>query len=193
MSYTEDYGLDSFTRSRILVLLHLEDSRGEKATDILRINKEMRFFQHLTKKTQIDFSHFKLGDVSDEIRETIDDFEESGLIEQNNRGKYALTEEGEEAEKEVQRTDISPKEKDLLKFSKDTLNDLSDDELLGFMYFLLPETAEHSRVIDRINKNKEKIVKSLYEKGKISAKTAADWTGTTKREILDRFGIQIGM
>lgn len=193
MSYTEDYGLDSFTRSRLLVLLHLEDSSGERAIDILRINKELRFFQHLTKKAHIDFSHFNLGDVSDEIRETVDDFMESGLVEQDNRGKYVLTEEGENAEHEIQQTGITPEEKRMLKFSKDILNDLSDDEVLGFMYFLLPETAEHSRVINRINKNKEKIVQSLYEKGKISAKTAADWIGVTKRDILERFGIQVGI
>ena len=193
MSYKEDYGLDSFTRSRILILLHLEDSQGEKGADILRINKELRFFQHLTKKTDIDFSHFNLGDVSDEVRVTVDDFVESGLIEQDSKCRYILTDEGENAEKEVQGTDITPKEKKLLMFCKETLNDLSDDELLGFMYFLLPETAEHSKVVYRINKNKEKIVKSLYEKGKISAKTAADWIGASKRDILDRFGIQLGM
>ncbi len=152
MSYTEDYGLDSFTRSGVLVLLHLEDSRGEKNSDILRINEELRFFQHLMNKEYIDFSHINLGDVSDEIRETVDDFEESGLIERDEKGKYILTEEGEKAEKEVQGTAITPKEKKFLKFAKEQLNDLSDDELLGFMYFLLPETAEHSRVIGRINK-----------------------------------------
>lgn len=192
MSYKEDYGLDSFVRLRLLVLLGLKDSIGKKAVDILRINKILRYFEYLTKGENIDFSHFNLGDVSDDIRDNVDDLVECGLIEPNREGKYVLTEEGEEAEKEISQ-DLTPEEKKILQFSKEQLNDLTDDEVLGFMYFLLPETTKHSKVIARIEKNRERIVQSLYEKGRISTKTAADWLGISEREILDKFGLEIGI
>ncbi len=192
MSYKEDYGLDSFARSRLLALLGFEDSSGRKVSDILRLNKELCYFQYLTKMDDIDFFSFNLGAVSDEIRETVDDFVEYGLVEQNQGGKYILTADGTVAEKEISH-DLTPEEKKILKFSKEQLNDLTDEEVLGFMYFLLPKTAEHSKVIGGITKNKEKIIRSLYEKGKISAKTAANWLGISKREVLDKFGLQMGV
>lgn len=192
MSYKEDYGLDSFVRSRLLVLLGLKDSRGVKTADILRINKELRYFQYLTRVENIEFSPFNLGDVSDEIKENLDDLVEYGLIEQDTEGKYFLTKGGENAEKEIS-PELGSEEIKTLTFSKEQLNDLSDDEVLGFMYFLLPETAKHSKVIGRIEKNKERIVKSLYEKGKVSAKTAANWLGVSKRELLDKFGFDIAI
>lgn len=190
MSYIEDYGLDSFVRSRLLLLLGLVDTRGKKEAGILKINKELRYFQYLTDKKNIEFSPFNLGDVSDDIRENVDELVECGLIDQKPDGTFFLTEEGEEAEKEVSK-DISEKERKALAFSKEQLNDLSTDELLGFMYFLLPHTAVHSTEIKRIEKNKENIVKSLYNKGKISVNTAGKWLNLSKRDIIDKFGLEV--
>jgi len=190
MSYIEDYGLDSFVRSRLLILLGLVDTRGQKEAGILKINKELRYFQYLTDEKNIEFSPFNLGDVSDDIRENVDELVECGLIDQKPDGSFFLTEDGEEAEKEVSK-DIPTKEKKALAFSKEQLNDLSTDELLGLMYFLLPHTAVHSTEIKRIEKKKEDLVKSLYHKGKISANTAGKWLNLSKRDIIDNFGLEL--
>lgn len=189
MSYIEDYGLDNFTRSRVLVTLSLLP----RGIGILYLNKILRYFEYLKKTTNIDFSHFKLGDVSDEIRDSVETLSDYGLIKRTESNKLKLTDEGETAEKEVEKTILKENEKRILKFAVDQLKDLETNELLGFMYFLLPESREYSTEYPRIEKNKIKIIKSLYIKGKISTKTAANWLDITEEKILNSFGMKVGI
>ncbi len=189
MTYEEDYGLDSFSRKWLLVLLQLSDSRGDKKTDILRINKIFRYFEHLLDQNHLDFSNYNLGAVSYELRETVDELEEYDLITEDH-GKYQLTSEGEKAEKEML-ANLSKQEIKMLEFSKKLLNDMSDDELLFFMYMTFPQTQEHSTQITRLLRKKEELVTSLYNKGKITTATASKWMEISESDFLKTHRIQL--
>jgi len=189
MTYEEDYGLDSFSRKWLLVLLGLEDARGNKKTDILRINKIFRYFEHLLGQKNLDFSNYKLGAVSYELRETVDEFEESDLVAKDN-GHYELTDEGEEAEKELANK-LNKREVKMLEFAKKLLNDLTDDELLFFMYLTFPDTQEHSTQIERLLRKKDDLVASLYNKGRITSATASSWLGEPEANFLQKHKMQL--
>lgn len=189
MTYEDDYGLDSFSRKWLLVLLCLEDARGNKKTDILRINKIFRYFEHLLGQKNLDFLNYKLGAVCYELREAVDEFEESDLVTKDN-SHYELTDEGEEAEKELV-AKLNKHEVKMLEFAKKLLNDLTEDELLFFMYMSFPDTKEHSTQIGRLLKKKDDLVASLYTKGKITSATASTWLGEPEVNFLKKHKMQL--
>lgn len=189
MTYEEDYGLDSFARKWLLVLLSLTDSKGVKKVDILRINKIFKYFQHLLDQNELDFSNYNLGAVSDELKETVDELEEYALITEES-GKYCLTDEGKQAETELS-SKLNKREVKMMEFAKKILNDLPTDELLFFMYFTFPKTQENSTQIGRLLKRKKELVTALYSKGKISAATAAKWLSITESDFLQTNKIQL--
>ncbi len=190
MGLVKDYGLDSFARKWLLVLLKLPDRKGQKATDILRINKMLKYFDYLLDQKNIDFSCYKLGAVSDEVHETVDEFEECDLITKDQRANYSLTKDGQLATKELGPL-LDEKETKLLQHTKNLLNDMTDDELLFFMYMTFPVTTKNSTEFPRLFRKKGELVKSLYVKGKISAATGAKWLNVPETEFLEKYKIQL--
>ena len=76
-----------------------------------------------------------------------------------------------------------------LKYSKDLLNDLSDKELLFFMYMTFEETQVNSVEFKNLLRNKERLVKNLFQKGRINSTTAAQWLGINQRDFLDSLSV----
>ena len=68
MTLVEDYGLDSPPRKLLLLyLLMIAIFRKQWTSCIFK--KVIRFFEHSAKKSEVDFSNFKLGGVSYELEE----------------------------------------------------------------------------------------------------------------------------
>lgn len=178
-----DYGLDAAARKLPLLALSLPDAKGTKEMDGIHLQKIIRYYEYLTQRFDIEFSNYKLGAVSYEMVENLDLLEETGLVEETDRGKLVLSAEGEEASKQLQagveRNDIGK-----LQFAKKQLNDLPNDELLFFMYNLLPNTRENSTEWERLSKRKLDLVKALYRKGRISSATASKWLEVAESEFL---------
>jgi hypothetical protein len=183
MSYLEDYGLAVPSRQWSLLALFLEDGKGHKSMDIIHLQKVIRYFEYLCDTKELDYSNFKLGAVSYELLQNLNELVESGLVDETD-GKYVLTREGEEiAEAMLKNFDIKKRQK--LFFAKQQLNDLSSDELMFFMYKLIPSTQKDSTEFARLEKKKNVLVRSLFLKGRINATTAAKWLEISEKEFLD--------
>ena len=174
--------MDSPSRAYLILTLSVEDNNRRKSSDILHIQKIVRYFEFLRQKKEIDFSNFRLGQVSYELDENLETLVESGLIEKVGN-KFELTNEGRKAAEELKgRQD--PEDLRKLVFSKTQLNDLSSDELMFFMYKLLPESQVNSPEVKRLFKKGRELTGSLFKKGRISAAMAAKWLGVTESEFL---------
>jgi len=182
MSIIADYGLDSPARRLPLLLLALDDKKGQKEMDVLHVQKVIRYFEYLRQRNDVEFSNFNLGAVSYELQESLDALEEFGLIERVDHS-LQLSPLGNEASKELKR-DFSSSELQKLSFAKMQLNDLNSDEVMFFMYNLLPSSRENSTEIKRLDRKKDALVRSLFEKGRINSITAAKWLDTTEQKFL---------
>ena len=151
MSYIEDYGLRSPSRKYSLLVLALKDRNGRKETDIMHLQKIIRYFEYLKNSTEIQYSYFKYGVVSHEVAENLETLQETGLVEEEDKDNYGLTEEGQEIADKMLCT-LDRKELEKLTFAKQQLNDLSPDELMYFMYRLMPESQVNSIEFARLRK-----------------------------------------
>jgi len=183
MSLIADYGLDVPVRTLLLVALSIKDNNNKTKIDKIHIHKIIRFFEFLCQKTEIDFSNFKKGAVSYELQENIETLEEYGLIDEDPKDNYGLSDIGIEATRELV-SNMGSNDFMKLKFAKKQLNDLPFDELLYFMYKIIPETQAQSNEINRLEKKRYPLIKSLYAKGKITSATAAKWLGITEQDFL---------
>jgi hypothetical protein len=183
MSYIEDYGLTSPSRKYALLALALKDRKHCKEIDIIHLQKIIRYFEYLKRSSEIKFSFFKYGVVSHELAENLDTLLESGLVDKAEE-TYSLTEEGQEiAEKMLISLDKGELEK--LTFAKQQLNDLTVDELMYFMYRLIPESVVNSIEFPRLEKKRTSLVQNLFLKGRINAITAAKWLDISEKDFLD--------
>jgi hypothetical protein len=173
LTLIDDYGLDSSPRKLLLLALSIADRKNNKAMDKLRIQKVIRLYEHLCGKKEIDFSNYKLGGVSFELDENRENLLEYELIEQNDKW-FTLTSEGENAANEL-REIISQPEYTCLVNAKQQLNDMTDDEMLFFMYKSIPETQKFSTEFERLGKKNRLLIDCLFAKRKIDVATAAKW------------------
>jgi len=183
MSSITDYGLDAPARALLVLMLSIDDSRGKKQSDILHIQKIVRYFEYLRQRKEIDYSNFKLGQVSYELDESLQTLQESGLI--TNAGKnFELTEEGKLAADELTHV-YSEEDLRKLLFAKQQLNDLGSDEVLFFMYKLIPESQVNSTEVTRLFSRSKEFVRNLYLKGRISSAMAAKWLNIPESDFLN--------
>lgn len=183
MSVVLDYGLDSPARALLVLVLSVKDREQKKEMRKLQIHKTIKYFEYLREEENIDFSNFKYGGVSYELHENLLTLEECDLVEKVH-GKYVLTEEGERAAQELMEN-LDREELRKLAFAKHQLNDLSRNELLYFMYRLLPETQKFSTEFEGLDRKKEILVPRLFMKGRINSTTAAKWLGVDEKAFLD--------
>ena len=182
MSTITDYGLDAPARAFLVLMLSIDDSRGKKPSDILHIQKIVRYFEYLRQKSEIDYSNFKLGQVSYELDENLQTLQESGLVASNGK-EFQLTDEGKLAANELSRI-YSVEDMRKLSFAKQQLNDLGSDEVLFFMYKLIPESQVNSTEVNRLFSRSKEFVEALYRKGRISAAMAAKWLNVSESVFL---------
>lgn len=186
MSEILDYGLDSPARALLVLILSIEDRTKQKAMNKLHFQKAIYYFENLKQEKEIFFSNFKLGGVSFELMENMETLEESGLVSKSGT-KYVLTVDGERLANELV-LDCTQKDPDTLRkleFAKFLLNDLTDKELLFFMYMTFPETQVNSIEFKNLIQDKMLYVRRLFEKNRINSTTAAEWLGTTPRQFIE--------
>jgi hypothetical protein len=68
---------------------------------------------------------------------------------------------------------------------KDFLNDLSKDELLGFIYYSYPDMRVDSLEFNRIALKRKEIAITLFKKQKVSLGKASEIAGLTREELID--------
>lgn len=186
MSAITDYGLDSPTRAYLVLALSIEDRKGRKPADILHLQKIVRYFEYLRQKNEIDYSNFKLGQVSYELEENLQTLQESGLVTSIGTN-FRLTDEGQQAANELEGFATADDRRKLL-FAKQQLNELGRDELLFFMYKLIPESQVNSTEWPRLKNRSRELVEALYQKEVISAAMAAKWLELSESDFLTSLG-----
>ncbi len=95
-----------------------------------------------------------------------------------------LTKRGQKIAEKIE-AQFSP---DIIKFIaeiKGFLNDLSKDELLGFIYYVYPDMRVDSLEFKRISTKREEIAVSLFRKNKISLGRASLISGLPQEDVID--------
>jgi uncharacterized protein YwgA len=183
MTELEEYGLELPARAILVLILSIDDRTKQKSMNKLHFQKAIYYFEKLKKDEEVFFSNFKYGGVSSELTENMEILELSGLVTKTGT-RYTLTKEGERLSKElVLEYDADTLKK--LEYSKLLLNDLTDKELLFFMYMMFPETQANSIEFKNLIPDRKYYVQRLFLKGRITATTAAEWLGTTTRQFLE--------
>ncbi len=129
----------------------------------------------------LEFEPHLFGPYSETVNYVLEDLMKLGLVYQEG-SKYTLTEKGFELFNH-----LKPK-KELLKVIEDFkefLNDLSDDEVLSFIYASYPNYISESAKWDELKGNRAKFAVSLLKKQKISFGKAAEIAGLKTAEFED--------
>ena len=147
------------------------------------LQKEMFLIAKNTKlKEMLDFEPHLYGPYSETVDVELENLEVMGLLEE--KGNIQLTEEGRKYYKKISEK-ASRQILDLISEIKEELNDLSEDELLAYIYFSFPETTEEAVRLEKIMKNRVKLAIRLYKKGKVSIGKAADIADMDVKSFMD--------
>lgn len=132
-------------------------------------------------KEETDFEEDLLGPYSETADDELEQLRIEGVVDKR---KLRLTPFGRQLAKLLE----SRANKNLLQLISDIksfLNKLTKDELLGFVYFSYPQMRTTSVEFERIEKNRQPIAISLYEKGKVSLGKAAEIAGLSQEEFTE--------
>lgn len=124
---------------------------------------------------EMSYDSFRYGSFSETVEEIKDQYQISNYVE-SPKGMIQLTPKGEKLALSIWQT-IDPETRKLVQDVKEEFNDMTEDELLLFMYATYPDTAESSDVKDRIMRERFPLSVSLLKKGKVSLQKAAELAG----------------
>ncbi|NPA63331.1 MAG: hypothetical protein GXN95_07285 [Methanococci archaeon] len=137
----------------------------------------------------LEFEEHFLGPYSEKINYILDDLISLGLVEKKG-GKYKLTEKGMEIYKRLK---PKPELKEVLEDFKEFIHDLTDDEILAFIYVSYPKYTKESIKWDELKKRRVDLAISLLKKQKVSFGKAAQIAGLSPiefEELLLKRGIK---
>lgn len=132
---------------------------------------------------EAEFEADFIGPYSEIADEELDHLRIEGIVAKE---KEKLTPMGEVVKTRLERQ-FSSDTKQFISEMKSFLNDLTKDELLGFIYYTYPNMRVESLEFDRISKIRKDIAISLFKKGKISLGKAAIIAGVTQEELIGLF------
>jgi predicted HTH domain antitoxin len=129
---------------------------------------------------ETEFESDFIGPYSEIADEELDHLRIEGIVEKE---KEKLTSIGEEIKKRIEKQ--FPSEiGQFVSEMKSFLNDLTKDELLGFIYYTYPRMRVESVEFERISGIRKDIAISLFKKGKVSLGKAAVIAGVTQEELI---------
>lgn len=176
----------------VLVLLQSNGFKAIKGN--LWLQKELFLLSQSYEdlKEESEFESYLLGPHSEVIEEEFSDLIQVGLVTKEGY-KIKLTNLGKKIALKISEK-INDEGKQLVSDLKEFLNDLSEDELLGFIYFSYPKMRKESLKFQKIKSKRESIAISLYRKGKVSLGKAAEIAGMTMEtfiSLLKRMNIEV--
>jgi uncharacterized protein YwgA len=169
------------------ILALLQANGGSRLPGKIYLQKEMYLLQRAFPElgSELDFEPYFLGPHSSILEDEADQLARSGLIRVA-EGDVSLTDRGKRAAIDAERKLPKGRLERIGEF-KSLLNDLSNDELLSFIYFGYPdsEVARESAEYQRLSSTRQRTARSLYRRGKISAERAAELAGDTLEDFID--------
>ena len=161
----------------ILVLLRSNNFESIKGN--LWLQKELFLLSQTYDdlKEESEFEPYFLGPHSELVEDEFDDLLQVDLvIKAGNRIK--LTNSGKEIADYISNK-IKVEDRKIVSDLKEFINDLNEDDLLGFIYFSFPEMKKESIKFNKIKQKREIIAFNLYRKGKVSIGKASEIAGMT--------------
>jgi len=168
----------------ILQLLQADDNHPLKGK--VAFQKEMFLIADYIDKIrdQAEFIPHTFGPYSEAAENEIGNLRALGLVAEQG-GHYKITPRGTSALGKA-RSAFSLDEIEAIRDYKEFLNDLTQDELLLFVYVSYPEYSEESAVCADVLRKRIPLAVSLYRKGKVSLEKAAFLAGLPAEKFLDR-------
>ncbi len=169
--------LENSTGTQKYILLLLSSNDFEPVKGKLWFQKELFLLAKNSDELaeQTDFEADFMGPYSESADEELEQLEFAKVVE-NEGNKLKLTGLGREIA-EILEKNTSNEEKEMIEDFKSELNDLTEDELLGFIYFTYPEMTRESVKFEKIKPKRMNIALSLYAKSKISLGKALEIAG----------------
>ena len=125
-----------------------------------------------------------MGPYSDTVEEELTQLENIGVISVDNH-KISLTSRGKDIAKNLEAKE-DPAVLEHIKNFKDFLNDLTENELLCYVYLAHPEMTVESVKYERLKPKVEGIVLNLVQKEKISINRAAELLQKNNVYVVDK-------
>ena len=178
-----DYELDNAQK---ITLLLLAAQREEPIPGNLWLQKELFLIADELPPLEeyLEYEAHLQGPYSETANTVIENLQYLGLVKKNRNG-WALTEEGEVQTNKIQ-NGSSSKLTSIIQETKSTLNDLSKDELLVYIYYQYPEMTEESMEKDDLESKRCEAAKSLYQRGKVDRTTAAELAGLQEEVFISK-------
>lgn len=183
--------LRKLNRERQLLLLFLlYVKNGESIKGDIWLQKEMYLIERLADiKDKYHFLEHLKGPYSEDLAGEIDYLINLNLVERTKENAYKITPKGKSlinklTEKNILAKLLGEKTLEIVEEVKDLLNDLSKEEVLGYIYFNYPETVKRSEEFEHIKNRKNEIIINLYKKGKISLARVAELLNIPLNKLL---------
>lgn len=166
-----------------LLILLLGSRNYEPVKGKTWLQKEMFLIVKNTGlKEEVYFEPHFYGPYSETVDSELENLEILGLAAEN--GEIRLTRKGREVYARLLK--IASMEKlELIEEIKEELNDLSEDELLAYIYFSFPETTKEALRFENIKNKRVKLATSLYEKNIVSLGKASEIAGMNIKSFMD--------
>jgi predicted HTH domain antitoxin len=176
---------NKLTLTQKYILLLLEANNSEPITGKVWFQKELFLVaQNIPRlESEADFEGSLMGPYSENANAELDQLRIEGLVHLN--GKICLTIEGKNAAQRV-KVKASQQTKEILEEMKSFINDLSEDEMLAFVYASYPTMTEESILWDEIKQKRIQLAISLYAKNKLSLGKAAFVAGISQEDFLEK-------
>jgi predicted HTH domain antitoxin len=161
----------------ILVLLQSNNSQSVKGN--LWLQKELFLLSQTYDdlKEESEFEPYFLGPHSELVEDEFDDLLQVDLVTKVGN-RIQLTSLGKEIANFISNK-IKEEDKRIISDLKEFINDLTEDDLLGFIYFSYPEMRKESIKFHKIKQRRDTIALNLYGRGKISLGKASEIAGMT--------------
>ena len=112
------------------------------------------------------------GPYSENAQEELEELSRDDLIIKE-KNKISLSNSGFQIALKLERK--IPKDRlEMISDFKSLLNDMTDDEILTFVYFTFPDFTDESLVLEKVKKNRKQVALKLYRKEKVSIQRAAE-------------------
>jgi len=130
---------------------------------------------------ETEFEGSLMGPYSENADAALDQLRIEGLVECN--GKIKLTDKGQNVAESL-KAKATKETQELLSDMKSFFNDMTEDELLAYVYFSYPDMTIESIKFEEIKTKRVSIAICLFAKNKVSIGKAAQIAGTSQESFI---------
>lgn len=178
--------LENLTDTQKIALILLRARNNERVKGATWLQKEMFLISRNLDpiESETGFGPDHLGPYSETLDEEIQQLTMDHLVSRQGN-QLCLSDDGAEAAEELANM-AQPDILELIEDVKGFLNDLSEEELLGFVYFSFPDMTKESIKLRDLEPRRQQIALRLYRRSKISLEKAAEIAGIPLDEFMKR-------